>query len=77
MGELRLGDNIDDYCAKCKRVTNHAIVAMVNGKVAKDRCYSCYNEHPFLNAVVPPSKRELKKKELFDQVLGAAKPAEE
>ncbi len=77
MGELRLGDIIDDYCIKCKRITNHAIVAMVAGAVAKVRCSTCYNEHPFRNGEAPPSKKELKKKELFDQVLGKTKPPEE
>ena len=77
MGELRLGDIIDVYCVKCKRLTNHAIVAMVNGDVAKVRCSSCYNEHPFRNAEIPPSKKELKKRELFEQVLGKTKPQDE
>jgi hypothetical protein len=77
MGELRLGDIIDDYCVKCKRITNHAIVAMVNGVVAKVRCSTCYNEHPFRNCEAPPSKKDLKKKELFDQVLGKSKQQEE
>jgi len=72
MGELRLGDIVDDFCVKCKRLTNHAIVAMVNGEVVKVRCSTCYNEHPFRNGIQPPSKKELKKKELFDQVLGGS-----
>ena len=32
MGELRLGDEIDDYCIKCKRITNHAVVSIVSFK---------------------------------------------
>jgi hypothetical protein len=60
MREVRLGDIIDDYCVKCKRLTNHAIVSLMNENPAKVRCCSCYKEHDFTNCVVPPTKRELK-----------------
>lgn len=69
MSELRLGDVIDDYCSKCRRLTNHAIVSMLGNEVAKVRCRSCYNEHNFLHEQVPPSKKDLKKMELFNEVL--------
>ena len=49
MWELRLGDEIDDYCVKCRRLTNHAIVSMVDAKAAKVRCRSCYADHDFRN----------------------------
>ena len=58
---LRLGDDVDDYCIKCKRLTNHAIVAIVNEVPAKVRCKSCYHDHEYLHEVVPPTKKELKK----------------
>lgn len=60
---MRLGDDIDDYCIKCKRVTNHSIVAFVEeDKPAKVRCRTCYNEHDFLEEKIPPSTK-VKKKE--------------
>ena len=37
MWELRLGDEIDDYCIKCRRLTNHSIASMVDAKAAKVR----------------------------------------
>jgi len=46
-GELRLGDDIDDFCIKCKRITNHAVVSIVNDTAAKVRCRSCYSEHDY------------------------------
>lgn len=58
---LRLGDDIDDHCIKCKRITNHAIVALIDEKTAKVRCRSCYHDHDFLNEIAPPTKKELKK----------------
>lgn len=73
MGELRLGDVIDDYCVKCRRLTNHSIVSMVDGVVAKVRCRSCYHDHDYLHEQIPPSKREMRKR-LFDAVLAAASP---
>ena len=30
----RLGDDIDDFCVKCKRITNHAIVSLVEDAAA-------------------------------------------
>jgi hypothetical protein len=76
MAELRLGDDIDDYCIKCKRLTNHAIVAIVDSAAAKVRCRTCYNEHPFRNGEAPPSKKDLKKQALFNEVLEKVKPPE-
>ena len=75
MSELRLGDVIDDYCIKCKRLTNHAIVSMMGAEVAKVRCRSCYHEHNFLHEQIPPSKKDLKKLELFNAVLASADPS--
>ncbi|MBM3810931.1 MAG: hypothetical protein FJW20_04785 [Acidimicrobiia bacterium] len=70
MREHRLGDDIDDFCVKCRRLTNHLIVSILNEGPAKVRCRSCYNEHDFRNGEAPPSKKDLKKQALFDQVLG-------
>jgi hypothetical protein len=75
--ELRLGDVIDDYCAKCRRLTNHAIVSMMDGQVAKVRCRSCYHEHTYLHEQIPPSKKDLKKMELFNEVLAKVDPSAE
>ncbi len=69
MDELRLGDIIDDYCVKCRRLTNHAIVSLVDGAAAKVRCRTCYHDHDYRHEQPPPSKKDLKKAELFNQVL--------
>jgi hypothetical protein len=69
MGDLRLGDIIDDYCVKCRRVTNHAVVSLLDGKAAKVRCRTCYGDHDFRNEQAPPSKKDLKKAALFAEVL--------
>jgi len=74
MSTLRLGDDIDDYCIKCKRVTNHSILAIVGGEPVKVRCRSCYNEGPYRRCVVPPTKRELQKAALLKQLMEQAPP---
>jgi len=68
----RLGDDVDDFCIKCKRLTNHSIIALMDGEPAKVRCRTCYNEGPFRKGEAPPSKKDLKKAELFNAVLGTA-----
>ena len=79
--ELRLGDIIDDYCIKCRRLTNHSVVSILEGEVAKVRCRSCYHEHMYLREIAPPSRKDLKKAELANAALaandGSGEPAEE
>ncbi len=77
MWELRLGDEIDDYCIKCRRLTNHSIVSMLETKAAKVRCRTCYSDHDFRNEQAPPSKKELaRQKELFNAVLAGVAPSD-
>ena len=75
MGEFRLGDVIDDHCIKCRRLTNHSVVSIVNGAPAKVRCRTCYNDHDYRHEQAPPSKKDLKKQELFREVLATVAPA--
>jgi hypothetical protein len=75
MSELRLGDVIDDYCVKCRRLTNHSVVSLINGAAAKVRCRSCYHDHDYLREQAPPSKKDQKKAELFNAVLNSVEPA--
>lgn len=74
MSDYRLGDDLDDYCIKCKRLTNHSVVSILEGAVAKVRCRSCYNEHDYRHEKAPPSKKDLKKQALFNEVLGKIHP---
>ena len=74
MSEFRLGDVIDDHCIKCRRITNHSIVSIITAKPAKVRCRTCYHDHDYRHEEAPPSKKDLKKAELFKEVLAAAVP---
>jgi hypothetical protein len=76
MRDPRLGDVIDDFCVKCRRLTNHAIVSLLHGQAAKVRCRTCYGDHDYRHEIAPPTKKELlKQKELFNAVLAGMAPA--
>ncbi len=72
--DVRLGDVIDDYCVKCRRITNHSIVSMVSSDPAKMRCRTCYHEHDYRHEEAPP-KKDTKKEALFKEVLSTVDPA--
>jgi hypothetical protein len=72
--DTRLGDVIDDFCVKCRRLTNHSVVSILNGAAAKVRCRTCYSDHDYRNEQAPPSKKDLKKAELFNAVLSGVVP---
>jgi hypothetical protein len=56
--QLRLGDVLDDYCPRERRITNHAIVAMVGSEVKQTRCTACDSEHEYKHARVPRQRRK-------------------
>src|SRR6185503_14513170 len=55
---LRLGDILDDYCPRERRITNHAVVAMVGEAVKQTRCTTCDAEHEYKHAKVPAARRK-------------------
>lgn len=52
-----LGDVLDDYCPRERRVTNHAVVALVGDEIKLTRCTTCDTEHPYKAARVPPRRQ--------------------
>jgi hypothetical protein len=68
--QLRLGDILDDYCPRERRVTNHAIVAMIGPDVKQTRCATCDTEHEYKHAKVPRQRRKSETPAaLYSQVL--------
>lgn len=65
---LRLGDIVDDYCPRERRITNHAIVAIVEDAIRQTRCATCAHEHVFKQSR-EPRRRKKSEDSLFDQVL--------
>ena len=56
--QLRLGDILDDYCPRERRVTNHAVVAMIGAEVKQTRCTTCDSEHEYKQAKMPRLRRK-------------------
>ncbi|MBE3071682.1 MAG: hypothetical protein IMZ67_01790, partial [Acidobacteria bacterium] len=56
--QLRLGDILDDYCPRERRITNHAIVAMIDQEVKQTRCTTCDADHVYKRAKVPLARRK-------------------
>jgi len=75
MREPRLGDDIDDYCVRCKRIMNHAVVSVINGQAAKVRCRTCHSDHDYRHELAPP-KVDTRKAALFNEVLKKVNPDE-
>ncbi len=66
---MRLGDYIDDYCSRCKRSTDHAVVAMVGEEVQAVLCRTCNFEHKYRHNKT--GKKEMTKEEAFQKVLAS------
>ena len=55
---LRLGDILDDYCPRERRLTNHAVVAMIEEDVKQTRCTTCDAEHAYKGGKVPKRRKK-------------------
>ena len=66
---LRLGDILDDYCTRERRVTNHAIVALVEQDVKQTRCTTCDAEHVYKGGKAPRRKKSDATGALYKEVL--------
>src|SRR5688572_23891141 len=65
----RPGDVLDDYCPRERRITDHAIVAMIDDQIQKTRCGICDAEHDYKEGKVPTPRRKTQPPALFTQVL--------
>jgi hypothetical protein len=75
---LRLGDIVDDYCPRERRVTNHAVVALVGNSIRQTRCSTCDTEHEYKEAKVPKKRGKGESADGVDLsggVLVTSKPA--
>ncbi len=67
---MRLGDYIDDHCSRCKRTTDHSVVAMVGEEVVKVMCRTCNSEHKYRHN--RSGKKEMTAGEAFQKVMASA-----
>jgi hypothetical protein len=65
----RPGDVVDDYCPRERRITDHAVVAMIDDRIKQTRCVVCDAEHEYKDGKVPPQRRKKPQAALFSQVL--------
>ena len=70
----RLGDILDDYCPRERRVTNHAVVAIVDDDVRQTRCATCEAEHEYRQGKAPPPRRAKSHAALTPEGTDAARP---
>lgn len=66
---LKVGDIVDDYCPRERRLTDHAIVAMIDETIRQTRCTACDNEHPYKEARTPRPRRKSTPAALYQEVL--------
>ncbi|MGE0041104.1 MAG: hypothetical protein AB7H88_05865 [Vicinamibacterales bacterium] len=71
---LRPGDALDDYCPRERRITDHAVVAMIDDTIKQTRCVSCDTEHEYKHARIPAQRRKRADTALFTQVLDGLNP---
>lgn len=56
MSSLAPGQRIEARCTRCRDVTGHVIVALVEGEVAKVECCACGSVHKFYPAEKPAKR---------------------
>lgn len=70
----RLGDILDDYCPRERRLTNHVVVAMIGDAVKQTRCSTCDSDHEYKHAAIPRQRKKSEQSLLYSQVLAAVTP---
>lgn len=63
-----LGDDIDDYCSKCRGLSGHAVTAADGATVLKVMCRTCLSEHKYRKGKGGRSK-ERERQKLMDELL--------
>ena len=61
MAKPRLGDIIDDHCPKCRLMTNHSIVAIVDETPAKVECRTCFHAHSYRHGKSAAKKKKARR----------------
>jgi hypothetical protein len=73
---LRLGDILDDYCPRERRLTNHAVVAMIDDTVKQTRCTTCDAEHVYKGGKAPRRRSKETPGALYKEVLAGMPESE-
>ncbi|HNV01762.1 MAG TPA: hypothetical protein PKH99_00450 [Vicinamibacterales bacterium] len=54
----RVGDLVDDYCPRERRLSNHAVVALVGDDIRQVRCTTCDAEHEYRGGRLPAPRKK-------------------
>jgi len=54
--QIAVGAPIEARCTKCRKITNHIVVAIVDEKPAKVECNTCRGQHLYRKATATPKK---------------------
>ncbi len=71
---LRLGDVLDDYCPRERRITNHVVAAMIDDDVKQTRCSTCDADHEYKHGKAPSPRRRKAEAGLAGEIEGALRP---
>ena len=71
---VRLGDILDDYCPRERRITNHAVVAMIEDEVKQTRCTTCDADHEYKEGKLPAHRRRKPEGALVSDVDVESRP---
>ncbi len=66
---MRLGDTIDDYCSRCKRIMDHSVVSVAGEEAQRTRCRTCDYEHPYKKG--KGGRKEMTAKQAFDTLMSS------
>jgi hypothetical protein len=66
---MRLGDDIDDHCSRCKRTTDHSVVSMMGETVLKTRCRTCSSEHDYRHN--KSRSKEMTAKDAYEKLVAS------
>ena len=71
--KIKVGDEVESKCTKCKKVTFHTVESMDGDEILKVICKVCGSKHKYR----PPKKEKEKKSVSEKRVLKKAKENEE
>jgi len=57
---LSAGDPIESRCTKCRRITNHTIVALVDAAPTKVQCNVCSGQHNYRPLTATTKKKSVR-----------------
>ena len=75
LDDIRVGGEIDAVCTRCRMVTNHRIVAMLDGTVKRVICLTCDSQHNYHQPPGEKKRTETKVMRVSKEMKKTAAPA--